>query len=99
MANFWLAPHHSAESRALINRLRRRLRNHTPTIQAATVRPSPTLTMTPVETQPLVVPDVHSFTTPSAAANTIIPVVTFIPDRVFYISLMIIIVGPLAFTP
>lgn len=41
--------------------------------------------MTPVETQPLVVPDVHSFTAPSAAANTMIPVATFIPDRAFYI--------------
>lgn len=50
--------------------------------------------MTPVETQPLVVPDVHSFTAPSAAANTIIPVAILIPDRAFYISLMIIIVGP-----
>ncbi|WP_293604613.1 putative iron-sulfur cluster-binding metallochaperone [Polaromonas sp. UBA4122] len=50
--------------------------------------------MTPVETQPLVAPDVHSFTAPSAAANTIIPIASLIPERAFYISLMNMIVRP-----
>src|SRR5665647_1058917 len=50
--------------------------------------------MTPVETQSLLVPDVHSFTAPSAAANMIIPIATLIPERAFYISLMNMIIGP-----
>jgi hypothetical protein len=50
--------------------------------------------MTSVETQPLVAPVVHSFTAPSAAANTIIPIASLIPERAFYISLMNMIVRP-----
>src|SRR5450830_519205 len=86
--------HQSAESRVSINRLRCRLRNHNPTIQATATTPSPAPTMTPVETQSLVAPDVHSFTAHSAVANTIIPIATLIPERAFYISLMNMIIGP-----
>ena len=51
--------------------------------------------MTPVETQALVASDVHSFTNPSVAANTMIPVATLIPERAFYISLMNTTIAPL----
>src|ERR1035437_8213347 len=91
--------HQSAESRVSINRLRCRLRNHNPTIQATATTPSPAPTMTPVETQSLVAPDVHSFTAPSAAANTTIPIATLIPERAFYISLMNMIIGPVRVQP
>src|ERR1035437_797406 len=80
--------HQSAEPCISINRLRCRLCNHTPTTQATTITPSPAPTMTPVETQALVAPDVHSFAAPSVAANTMIPVATLIPERAFYISPM-----------
>jgi hypothetical protein len=51
--------------------------------------------MTPVEAQALVASDVHSFTTPSVAANTMIPVATLIPERAFYISPMNRTIAPL----
>ena len=54
--------------------------------------------MTPVETQVLVASDVHSFTAPSVAANTMIPVATLIPERAFYISLMNTIIAGVTLT-
>lgn len=98
LADFCLTSHQSAEPCISINRLRCRLRNHTPTTQATTITPSPAPTMTPVETQALVAPDVHSFAAPSAAANTIIAVATLIPERAFYISLMNTIIAGVTLT-
>src|ERR1035437_5861141 len=87
--------HQSAEPCISINRLRCRLRHHTPTSQATTITPSPAPTVTPVETQAPVAPDVHSFTAPSMAVNTMIPVATLIPEGAIYFSPMNTIIAPL----
>lgn len=77
-----------------VNCLRWRSRHHTPKTKPAATNPTAAPSMKPAETQVLTVPDTHSPAAPTALANTINPVVSFIGGRTCIISLKTHTVGP-----